>query len=76
MTERPVVLSNAIFTFVEDKIIRPTKIMDEADKLKPFLVRVLLPDPLSSLERVHNVWQIQVRIAFVDLSGSSLYISV
>ena len=44
-----------------------TKIVNEADELEPFLVRVLLSDPLRSLEGVHNVWQVQVGITFVNL---------
>ena len=45
-----------------------TKIVDEADKVEPFLVRVLFSNPLCSLERVHNIWQVQVGITFVNLS--------
>ena len=53
---------------MEAKTIVLTKIVNEADQVEPFLVRVLLSDPLCSLERVHNIWQVQVGIAFVNLS--------
>ena len=52
---------------MEDKGIVLTKIVNEADELKPFLVGMLFSDPLRSLESVHNVWQVQVRITFVNL---------
>ena len=50
------------------KTVVLTKIMDEADKVEPFLVRVLFTNPLCSLERVHNIRQVQVGITFINLS--------
>ena len=49
------------------KTVVLTKIVDEADQVEPFLVRVLLSDPLCSLESVHNIRQVQVGITFVNL---------
>ena len=48
-------------------IVQLTKIVNEADEVEPFLVRVLLADPLCSLEGMHNVRQVQVGITFVNL---------
>lgn len=47
--------------------VQLTKIVNEADEVEPFLVRVLLADPLCSLEGMHNVRQVQVGITFVNL---------
>ena len=40
--------------------------MDESSQLEPLLVRVLGPDPLSSLESVDRVWEVDVGIGLVD----------
>ena len=48
-------------------IVQLTKIVNQADQVEPFLVRVLLADPLCSLEGVHNVGQVQVGITLVNL---------
>ena len=49
-------------------IVQLAEIVNEADEVEPFLVRVLLADPLCSLEGVHNVGQVQVGITFINLS--------
>ena len=41
------------------------QVMNEPTELEPFLVRMLLPDPLSSLESMNNVGQLCVRVTLV-----------
>ena len=41
------------------------QVVDEAHQVVPVLVRVLLPDPLGSLESVHDVGQVQVGVTLV-----------
>ena len=41
-------------------------VVNEADQVEPVLIRVQLPDPLSGLERVHDVREIRVRVALVN----------
>jgi len=40
--------------------------MDESSQLEPFLVRMFSSDPLSSLESVDGVGEVDVGIRFVD----------